>query len=331
MEVIAKIPRWLGVTNQQFSIIEAISSLQKRGEATTPRAIIEEDSQLRKTTRIQKSNFFSQLKTLRDRGFVQKVGDASYAVDFNTIKTSLDDTQRLVDSEVYELEEIRAKSEEYFKHLEFRKKEPVVKFFEYDDMYKKTAEILKKARVCYLTGIFPRILYAQSPSLMNKPGAQLYSHTLWERCINDNELEVNYLTHFDIEYLFNRLMEAYKNPTTAYEEVCIILNGLEDFIQGNKKLKLYFSPSPYGLDMLIPHNDDMSEFFLMVRDEKNQGVGAVYIDSPELTGRFRNLFEEECKRAIDMRGEKGKAVFGKLNKKLEKVYAKYESKTRASA
>ncbi len=326
MDVADKLPGWLGVTGQQFNIIEAISSLQKRGEETSPKAIIEEDASLRKGPKIQKSNFFSQLKALREKGLVKRMGEADYGVDFGAIRKALDGAQKRADKELYELKELRSKSEEYFKHLEFRKKEPVVKFFEYDEMYRKAADILKTSGVCYVTGIFPRILYAQSPSLMHTPGARVYAHTLWERCVSNKELQVNYLTHFDVDYLFKRLMETYGNPAAAYEEIKLILNGLKDFIRDNENLDLYYVDSPYGLDMIIPHNEFLDEFFLMVRNEDNRGLGAVYIDSPELAEKFKGLFEAECGRAVDMGGEKGEKVYGKLEKRLEKIYAKRKKK-----
>ncbi len=326
VDVIQKIPRWLGVTRQQFDIIEAISSLQKRNEEASPKAIIEEAAKLTDGSKIQKSNFFAQLKVLREMGYVKRVSEASYEVDFDAIKKSLDKTQKVVDEEVEELKVIRSKAEEYFKHLSFRKKEPTVSFFEYDDMYEKAAQILKSAKVCYVTGIFPRILYAQSPSLMNTPGARKYSQTLWEKCIKEDELEVNYLTHFDVKYLFERLMEDYNNPAIAYEEIKMVLNNLVDFIEQNEKLKLYYLDSPYGLDMIIPHNEFLDEFFLMVRNDSNKGIGAIYIDSPELAEKFKSLFETECGKGVEMMGEKAVAVVKKLEKRLESVYSKYRKK-----
>ncbi len=326
MNELEKLPRWLGITKQQFHIIEAIVSLQKEGKQASPKAIIDRDAELHQSRRIQKSNFFAQLKNLRERGFVKKTDEASYEIDFNAIKKALDEARNFLDTEIYELDEIRGGVMEFFGRLSVKRKEPAVMFFDYDDMYYKTAGLLKTAKICYVTGIFPRILYAQSPSLMQIPGARLYVQTLWERCIMKKELEVNYLTHFDIEYLFRRLARAYKNPRYAYDEINMVLNGLADFITNNEKLKLFYSPSPYGLDMIIPHNEDMNEFFLMVRDEKSMGVGAVYINSPELANRFKGLFEAECSRAVRIDKEEADKITGKLRKRVETIYSRYKKR-----
>jgi hypothetical protein len=321
------ISKWLGVTSQQFNIIEAIFRLQRRGDTASPKAIIEEDASSRNTSKIQKSNLFSQLKKLHDKGFVKKLGDASYGVDFDRIKGSLDTAQASVDSEMNELKMVKEETEGYFNLLSSGEKRPQVKFFEYDEMYNKTADMVKTAHFCYLTGVFPRILYAHSPCMMNTPGARRYAGALWQRCIQEGELEVNYLSHFDVGYLFERLISTYKNPVPAYEEAKIVLGNLESLMGQNGKLNLYYVDTSYGLDMIIPHDEDINEFFLMVRNERNQGIGAVYVNSPELAIKFKDLFKRECERATDMKGPKGKQVIKKLMENLDKIYSGYKTKT----
>lgn len=318
--------KWLDITKQQFSIIEAIFRIQKRGETASPKAIIEEDANMRDASKIQKSNLFSQLKKLHDKGFVKKLGDASYGVDFERIRGTLDKAKASIDNEMEELNMIKDETEEYFSLLSSKESKPVVKFFEYDEMYNKTADMVKTAQFCYLTGIFPRILYAHSPCMMNTPGARRYSEALWQRCIQDGELEVNYLSHFDVGYLFDRLFSTYKNPVPAYEEAKIILNNLESLLEQGGKLNLYYVDTPYGLDMIIPHDEGMSEFFLMVRNEGNQGIGAVYINSPELAIKFKNLFRQECERALDMGGPRGRKAIEKMRGRLDAIYARNKSK-----
>jgi DNA-binding transcriptional regulator GbsR (MarR family) len=78
--------------------------------------------------------------------------------------------------------------------------------------------------------------------------------------------------------------------------------------------------------MVIPYRGKLEELFIMVRDETRKGIGTVYIHSPELAIRFKELFEEKWKRAIDMRSPKAKAVYSKLERDLELTYSKYHLK-----
>jgi hypothetical protein len=146
------------------------------------------------------------------------------------------------------------------------------------------------------------------------------------RCINEGTLEMKALTPFDISYLFNKFQTAYKNPTLAYEEIKIILKNIPDILEKAKALEVYYTAMPYGLDMLIPHDEKIEDVFLLIRDINKLGKGCVHIRSPELALKFRELLLEECKESIDMRSSEGKKVLSKLESDLEMLYQKARSK-----
>lgn len=323
-----KMPKWLGITGQQYSIIEAIIRLQKRGETPSPRAIVEDDAVFRKAPRMQKSNFFAQLTSLKGRGFVKKVGEASYAVDFDSIKRSLEAKEGQAEKEVDELKKVKSEAEKYLKQVSMGEKKPAVAFYDYNETYVKAADLIRTKKSCSLTGVFPRLLYAHSPCLMNTPEIRRYAQTLWERCLQKGELNVRYITTFDVDYLFYRLMSAYKSPRPAYEEAKIILDSIETTLEGNSHLELFYTESPFGIEMIIPYTEDPSNCFLMIRDEKKRGLGSVYIYSRELATKFKGLLDDECDRAIDMRGAEGKGIIKKLKHQLDKVYSSEFSKSR---
>ena len=317
----AKISKWLDVTPQQFDILETILRLQKQGIKTTPKNIIEEDVKIHEGPKIQKSNLFTQLKTLRNRGFVKKEEKASYVVSFKGIKKELSKASKKLDEEMHEFQNAYAQTEEYFKELTSDKSRITVEFFEYDDMYEKAAEMLMGAEEGSVTSAFPRILYPNSPCLMRTPGARRYAETLWNLCIKKKQLRVSYLTRMDVGYLFNRLYKTYNNPELAYDEGNIILNNLEALMDSSDELTVYFIDSPYGMDVVIPQSQVSDEFFILIRDKTGRGTGAVFIKSGELIFRFKELFSKDCKRAIKMRGAEGKKIIKMLRKRLDKVYA----------
>jgi len=321
-----KMPKWLGVTPQQFSILEAMIRLQKRGDSASPKSIIDEDASFRKVPKIQKSNFFSQLKGLQGIGYVKKTAGATYSVDFDSIKSSLEDARVVADQEANEISKVKKEAESYLKSISSGEKRPSVAFLEYDDMYKTVADLLKNSDYYCITGVFPKILYAHSPALMKSASERRYAQMLWERCIGQNEMEVTYLTVLDTEYLFHKLLRVYKNPVSAYEETKMILRGLEDLLKESPKFHLLYKDSPYGLDMIIPRSEETNTLFLMIRDANKTGIGAVYINSTELAARFQSLFEDECEGTIDMKSKMGRNILDDVERKLDRVYAEYRRK-----
>jgi len=315
-----KISKWLDVTPQQFDILETILRLQREGVKATPKNIIEEDVKIHEGPKIQKSNLFTQLKTLRGRGFVKREEKASYVVDFNGIKKSLTKTNKKLEEEMQEFQSVFTQTEEYFKGILADKNRIMVDFYEYDEMYEKTADMVKNCEEFLITSAFPRILYPTSPCLMPTPGAKRYSEILWDLCIKKKQLKVSYLTRMDVGYLFTRLYRTYNNAELAYDEANIILNNFEALMNSSKELIVFFVDSPYGVDMVIPQHANSDEFFILVREKSSKGIGAVFIKSSELTYRFRNIFTSECKKAVLMKGSKGEKVLKILRKRLDDVY-----------
>jgi len=326
MERLDKMPKWLGITNQQFNILEAMLSLQRKGSLASPKLIINEDAALRNVPKIQKSNFFSQLKSLRGFGYVMKVGAAAYAVDFNNIKKSLESAESQAVRESYELKELKSEVEQKFKSLAVRGKEPSLEFMDYARMYSKIADITSKRDSFLSAAVFPKVLYANSPSLMRQPEAQRYAQTLWLRCVTTGELEVKYLTYFDIKYLFSRLNAVYKNPALTYGEISRVLESIPELLENSKKLSIYYTDAPYGLDMTILQDEHVEDLFLLIRDTNKVGKGCIYIKSPELAMEFRSIFLEDCDECVDMRSSAGERIIKKLEARLDKEYQKYKRK-----
>lgn len=315
-----KISKWLGLTTQQFNILEAIISLENQQKKTRPKEIIEEEARLNESSKIQKSNFFSQLKSLQNLGFVNKREGSEYGVDFEMLREALTAAHDSFSIEVGEIDKTRKNIETFFRYNP-KNDVPAVSYLDYATMYDKLTALLRKDDCMYMIGIFPRILYAHSPSLMHNHPARRYAQTTWHRCIQEKELGVKYLTYFNMEYLYEKLNRHYQKPKLAYDESKAIISNIESLMEEENLLELYYSDSGHGVGRALPYTKEPREFFLMLRDIRNCGRGAVYINSPELADKFKTLFEEDCARAVDMRSKDGKKVITDLHKRLDDLYS----------
>ncbi len=325
MDGLRKDIKWLGITEQQYKILDSILIICKRNEVASPKAIIEEISSWHDTPKIQRSNFFNQLKKLQGKSYVRKLTNASYELNFDGIREALEEMRIKVALDSKNLESAIEETESHFNSLMSREKVLEADFHEYDEMLEKVANMVKTSKLCYITGIFPKILYSHSPVLMYNKGGRHYANKLWERCIHDKEMTIVYVTHLDVEYLFKRMMSKYNNPIQAYDECRSILNNMEGLLKEHENLKIHYIQTPYGLDIVIPDAEKLSEFFLLVRDQNHHGIGSVYINSSALAVKFKKLFDKELESTIDLSGPKGKAEIRKLKKRLDIVYKESKS------
>jgi len=57
-----------------------------------------------------------------------------------------------------------------------------------------------------------------------------YIKTLWKRCLENEELHINYITPLDVEFLFNHAFRVFGDPEKAYKESLIIIEELANQI-----------------------------------------------------------------------------------------------------
>lgn len=308
--------KWLNITPQQLDILETILVLQEADKIASPKAITEQDHSSNEGPKIQKSNLFTQLKTLRTMGYIRSDGKASYAVDFDNIQKKLANVQRRIDAEAIEFKAAKNETEAYFKRLAKRNKTPTVEFINYENMYDEASKFLMLADSCYISGVFPRLLYANSTCLMNNSSAQRYSHALWERSIREGALNLHYISRFDMKYLFEHINEPYSNPELAYEECKIVLNNLENMIKKQNNVHFYYTNSSHIIDTIIPENNEKDILFLLIRDLDLKGMGALFIHSEEMASRFRSIHIQEAEDSIELKGEKGLKIVDMLRHQL---------------
>lgn len=311
--------KWLSITGQQARILESIIALCQDKRCAGPKDIIKKESELYKSAPIQRSNFFLQLKKLQEKGYVKKLGDASYAPDFDMIHNSLKEARSGLLAETDKLKGAIDEVEEYYKSQLAPVGELEVTFLSYPKMQDRFASMLMQSKTCYITGLFPKMFYGNSTAFLKLKDTQRYAARLWERCVLNREMHITYLTRLDVDYLFKRMLSVYSDPFLAIDEAERVLKDLKITLSRIENLDVHYTSSPYGIDIGIPDADRLSEFFLFFRNQRKVGVGAIFINSPPMTLKFRDLFREECSDAIDLRSKAGKEVFAQKTEELEAI------------
>ncbi|MBU4406290.1 MAG: hypothetical protein KKB24_01760 [Candidatus Altiarchaeota archaeon] len=313
----SKISESLGLTSQQFGILLGIYKLESEGKTASPREINKEYSRTHGKG-IQRSNFFSQMKVLQDRGLIKRGRRASYTVEFENIRNILSGKRENLQRELEEFDKISARTEEYFRKIAFESTRPVVHYMEHDELYRRIVKALKGCERVYASIDFPTIAYTYA--LADGINRKSYLEMIWDRCFKKERLEVNYLTPLDIDLPFNHAFRVYGDPKMAYKECSIVIEQLENQVDSHDKLDVRYLKKPHGMDVLIPEDKEPLEFFLFTRDEHKDIVGGIHMRSPETALSAKNSFMRDFEYAEQVKGEKGKAIIKNLRKEFEQKY-----------
>lgn len=313
-----RICEWLGLTEQQRRILEVVMSLRAEGIKAGPGEIRDGEAELSGGATIQKSNFFGQLKRLREMGYLRKAGPANYDVNLAKVKEQLGLRKERALKETEELARAVEKPENsLFRLSENRGLE--VTFLPGEAWQERFADMATGSKRCLITGVFPKMVYGHSPLFMESEGGRKYSSRLWDLCVRKKTLSVAYLTRLDTDYLLKNLRNAGASQAAARAEVGKLLESVRTLLRSNKNLEIYYSPDPYGIDIGMPNADKLSEFFLFFRNRDKDEIGSVYLNSRQTARQFKDLFERECARSVDLRSPEGQAI---IEKKLKAVSAR---------
>jgi len=315
-----KISDWLNITDQQLNILKTILKLQKEKALTTPKDISERYNQLYGKS-IQRSNLFSQIKTLSERNMIVKAGKANYKIHFDGIKRELSTVKDELMREVNDFEEVSGEIESYFEGLLEEGSTPTVKFYAFDEMFEYLSEVLKHAERYLVVRGFPSIFYPTSPSLRTTKGERKYAEVLWNETIIKKRLKTIYLTTSSVDYLYSLLVKEYNEPEIAYSECKFILDHAKSILKtGGENLEVYYVDFIHGFDWLIPDGPGLDEFFMMLRDQQRVIIGGIYIKFPQLANQVKKIFMRECKLGEKLEKLEGK----KLGKKFSEMHRMLE-------
>jgi len=82
-------------------------------------------------------------------------------------------------------------------------------------------------------------------------GIKKYVQALWERCFEENKLNVNCLTLLDIDLPFNHAFRLFGDPKKAFDECKLMIEQLKNLIDKYDNLDVRYIKDPHGMDVII--------------------------------------------------------------------------------
>jgi hypothetical protein len=312
-----KVAEYVGLTPQQFDVLQCIYRLQEWRKVTSPKSIQEEYR--RHTSRyLMKPNLFNILRILKMKGCIVQSGYGEYGINFIGIKECLRSTKTDLTKDLKEFTEVESEIEKYFIKLNETVRPPRVEYLKYEPFFSSVSDDLKKANEYYITAKFPGIAYTLAP--YEKLGRGEYFKTLWERAIDQRNLKVNYLTCLDPEYPYLHSLRVYKKKSRALRECESIFNNLENITSTFNNINIFYIKNPYGLDIVLPEDKFPETIYMFIRDGKMEVTGGIHIISRDIATRAKETFTALCNQATLLKGVKGQEIIEAKRKELMRRY-----------
>lgn len=314
-----KIMDGLGLTQQQFDILNCIYRLQDDGGRASPKAIQEEYKRV-SGKRLMKANLFKVLKALRDKNFVDSVGFGKYALNYDGVEEALEVRKEEYERELTELDKLSGDVEEYFDRLKESRLKPVVEYYSQTPFFLKIAQTAKHTKNLYMVGRFANITY--TPRLLNTVDRGECFRQIQDMCFVKKQLHVTYITSFDVDYIYRHALKTYGDPQWAYRECEMAVDGLHE-LANLETLDLIYINKVQGLHLVLPEKKEPSEVFLYLRDNAGEIIGGVYIKSPDTAKRAKEMFMREQEQGTNLKGKPGKRIIKGVKENLKEKYGKH--------
>jgi hypothetical protein len=307
---------WLSLSPQQFDILKCVHLLYSNNSQVSPKAI---QAEYRRLTGkyLMKPNLFNILRTLKSKGCLRQSGYGSYVVDFNGLRRILDCQRGKLDKERESFDTVYGSLDAYFLEIVAEIDKPVVKFYGFSDTFNVLVSRLERSTKFYATSRFPMVAY--SIDLSKRLRIEKYYQILWQKCIEDKTLTINYTTNLDVEYLMKQHLRAGFTFEQAYKGSLNVINTLETYVEDHQNICIYLPEQALGLDILLPEKVVPEDFIIFMRNEQNLIVGGVYIKSKSTAQTAKNHFMATCNRATILNECNTSSVFKKVRLNLDKI------------
>ncbi|MFH0861927.1 MAG: hypothetical protein V1875_02750 [Candidatus Altiarchaeota archaeon] len=308
----------LGLTPQQFDILQCVYQIHERGIVAAPKAIQEEYRKLR-GKHLMKPNLFNVLRLLKNKGHIKQTEYACYEVDFDFVEKTLRQKKEERYREISEFEKVVDEVDAYFSRIKVSQFKPVVEYLEYDQFYHKLAQLVRVAKVHYVVGKFAKISY--TPTMLAGIGRAEYVKAIYDGCFK-KRLKAKYLTNLDIDYLYHQALQTYKNPGLAYLECQKTIENLCE-LRKMDNVDIVYTERLFGLDLVLPEKIQPIDVFLYIRDNREDIIGGVHIGSPDVGKRAKEMFLRECESGINLKTKKGENIIRNVRMKLKGKYGRF--------
>ncbi|MFH0861926.1 MAG: hypothetical protein V1875_02745 [Candidatus Altiarchaeota archaeon] len=313
----ARVPEWLGLTPQQYDIMQCIFRLQSENIQASPKAI---QGEYRKLTGkyLMKPNLFNILRSLKRGGCITQSGFGAYVVDFEGVSGILHSSKEELKKTMADFDRLTGDLEDYFNRTKINYFKPTVEYLDHTPFFEKIGFCAKRSNAVYAAGKFANILY--TPRLLESVDRGGPFRTIYDRCIVKKELKVTYITMLDVEYLYRHALRCYHDPVWAYKECEMVLDNVM-FLARSKNLDIiYLNPQP-GLQMVCHEGHQGIDVFMYIRDNSDEIVGGVYINSPDIGKRAKETFLRECLLGTNLKSKKGETILRNTRKELKEKFS----------
>ncbi len=282
--MISKLAKWLKLTAQQATLLHLMYSLQEQHLPTNPISL--EKAYLQQTkVFIQKSNLFTQLKILQERGIVTKTIKSNYILNLRGIQEALFVQKQEFTKDIDELNLFISDAKAFFEKI-IKPTGASVTYLTAEDLYKKLAFNLKNATAYYFGCDFPH--YAYTLALCTNAQEAAYVEVLTAK-IQDNNFSLFCLSPYRIESLSYRLQERYKNKEFIKEELKEVCTRARGITIQYQNIELRKSPIPFNV-ALIENPAEGNTFFMFLKDSKGIITGGIFVNSYETTKHTKQHF-----------------------------------------
>jgi len=318
-----KLSNWLGVTKQQTQIMLIINRLSSNKQPTSPKNICSEFQKMHGHL-LQKSNLFTQIKTLLEKGFVTKEGKANYTMVPDIMKSDLLSKKDTMLSEIVQLEEMLDTLDNLFIEMSEDASDQSVEYLRKKELFEQLVLKLNHAKECYIVSKFPNV--SLTPASYVKLDRGDYIETLQQRCFVKKDLKLHLLTSPGIDLPFESAVQFYDNDyEAAYKECEIVIKRLENQVIKYDNLDVRYLEHPFGFDVIIPVFDDVKEFFMFIRDEKELIQGGIHITSAKTAKRAYDRILMECTNAVRVDRDYIPTLSKNMYEDLNILYGKHVS------
>jgi len=282
--MIPKIARWLQLTSQQTSIIGIIFQLQENKLPTNP-VVIEREYFKETKGFIQKSNLFTQLRILQEKGVIMKTENSQYLLNLRGIQEVIYAKKKELAQEMDEITNFASDTQAFFEKY-IKPNSISVTYLTEAELYKQLVFYLKNASAFYIGCDFPQ--YAYSFALCNSAQEAAYIETLTDK-IHDSSFSLFCLSPYRTEALQHRLQKKYKNRELIKEELQEILAITKKKTIQNKNIDLRKTPTPFNF-ALIENDEEGDALFMFLKNSNGLTSGGIFINSYETIKQTKQHF-----------------------------------------
>lgn len=298
MDYLAQIAKWLGLTSQQSTIVSILYTLQERKLPTNPISI--EKEYIKETNAfIQKSNLFTQLKILQERGIIHKDAHSHYQLNIGGIQEAISQRKNKVNQEMKEVAQFASDTKAFFEKMAVPT--PIlVTYLNESELFAKLAFYLRSARGFYLGCDFPH--YAYSFALCSSSQEAAYIEALTAK-LQDKEFSLFCLSPYKIEALSHRLGRKYKNKDLVEEELKTICKTAAKKTAQCSNIDLRKTGATFDF-ALIESRDGADSLFMFLKDSESSISGGIFLNSYETIKQIKQHFLSQMGSNQPLKNEK---------------------------